>query len=162
MVFQFLFCQLCSILDLIQQNSDFVRLQTDDFLCMLLGHGDKCRRIILYHFSLIKVVVKAPQGSELALLSTFVVGDFLSILFIQRHVFQIFFNIHPCQLFKDLQRKFCYFHFGTDRIPFVQELKEEPDVIGIGKPCPGRGIVLNTTEKCAAEAGQCLQNGSHF
>ena len=136
-VFQFLLRQLCAVFHLIQKNSDLVRLQPDDLLCVFFWHGDKRRRIIFYHFPLIKIVVKAPQGGELALLPALIVRDFLTVLFIQRHIFQIFFNIHSCQLFKDLQRKFCYFHFGTDRIPFVQELKEEPDVIGVGKSCPG-------------------------
>lgn len=44
----------------------------------------------------------------------------------------------------------------------MEKLKEKANIIGIGQPCSGGSIGLNSAEEISAEAGERIQNLAEF
>lgn len=44
----------------------------------------------------------------------------------------------------------------------MEKFKEKPNIIGIGQPCSGGSIGLNSTEEISAEAGKGIQDLAEF
>ncbi len=158
MIFQFLFGQLGAILHLIQQNRHFIGFQPDDLFFVALRQGNQCCRVFLNAFTLKVVVIEASQSGELSCLSTFFVGDVFTILLIQTHIVQIFFDIRSLYHIQYRQRKLSDFHFIAISVFFMEKFKKKTDIIGIGEPGSRGSIGFDATEEISAERRKRIQH----